>query len=97
MIAPAEGVRPLAYPVACLRTDSVTTPALDALAQKVQDAVTRRGVGWVGGFGRLGERALRLAHRKMGLWFGPTVDTYGRLYDVRDSGASYREKAIPVS
>jgi Taurine catabolism dioxygenase TauD, TfdA family len=40
---------------------------------------------------------LRLYYLALGLQWGQTIDTYGRLYDVCDVGANYREQAVPVS
>lgn len=87
-----------ADPCAALSAHSVSTPALDRLAA----ALTREldqgsGVGWIRGFSGLSEQTLRLVYLKIGLVLGPTIDTYGRLYDVKDTGASYRDKPIPVS
>lgn len=85
-------------PVGELRRDSVNTPALDALAAAVAHELDGgSGVAWVRGLRGLPELTLRLTYLKLGLALGPTIDTYGRLYEVRDQGASYRDRAIPVS
>ena len=85
-------------PCASLQSDSVATPALDALAREVAHELdTGSGVALIRGFTGLAEATLRLVYLKLGLALGPTIDTYGRLYDVKDSGASYKDKPIPVS
>jgi alpha-ketoglutarate-dependent taurine dioxygenase len=81
-----------------LERGSVHTPGLDALGDQIAAELDHGwGVAWVRGFESLDENALRLTFLKLGLRFGPTIETYGRLYEVRDSGASYRDAAIPVS
>lgn len=85
-------------PVGALRAESVPTPALDALAAGLaRELDAGSGVAWARGFSALPEAVLRLVYLKLGLALGPTLDTYGRLYDVRDTGASYRDRPIPVS
>jgi alpha-ketoglutarate-dependent taurine dioxygenase len=85
-------------PVSALRPESVPTPALAALAASVRRELDEgSGVAWIQGLGELSELSLRLAYLKLGLELGASVDTYGRLYEVKDSGASYRTGAIPVS
>jgi hypothetical protein len=87
-----------ADPCAALEPASVATPALDALAAAVAHELDfGSGLGWVRGFSGLSELTLRLVYLKLGLALGPTVDTYGRLYDVKDTGVSYKDKPIPVS
>lgn len=84
--------------VAALQRDAVDTPRLDALAAGMARELDHgSGVALARGFGHLNEPALRLVYVKLGLALGTTVDTYGRLYDVRDTGASYKDKPIPVS
>lgn len=86
-----------ADPIAVLRADSIPTPHLDRLAAAVGREVLRgSGVALVRGH-LLDEAALRLAYMKIGLAIGTPIETYGRLYEVRDTGASYRETAAPVS
>ncbi len=85
-------------PCAALRADSVATPALGALAVGLAHELDfGSGLGWVRGFSGLSELTLRLVYLKVGLALGPTIDTYGRLYDVKDTGVSYKDKPIPVS
>lgn len=45
----------------------------------------------------LSEKELRFCYLALGWALGPTVERYGRLYDVVDQGDSYTEKRIPVS
>ncbi len=85
-------------PCASLQQGSVRTPVLDALAVAVaRELDFGSGIGWIRGFFGLPELTLRLVYLKLGLALGPTVDTYGRLYDVKDTGVSYKDKPIPVS
>lgn len=85
-------------PCASLQRGSVRTPVLDALAVAVaRELDFGSGIGWIRGFSGLPELTLRLVYLKIGLALGPTVDTYGRLYDVKDTGVSYKDKPIPVS
>lgn len=84
-------------PIAQLREDSVTTPRLARLAEAVRREVRRgSGVALVKAH-RMSEDAFRLAYVRIGLALGTPIETYGRLYEVRDTGASYRETAAPVS
>jgi hypothetical protein len=55
------------------------------------------GVALVRGLGQLEEPALRRLYLAIGCCIGEVDTTYGALYDVTDSGGSYREQAIPVS
>ena len=85
-------------PVNGLKRDSVETPGLDALAKAMGREIDQgTGVAWVRGFPTLPQLALRLTYLKIALVLGSTIDTYGRLYEVQDSGASYRDRPIPVS
>jgi len=87
-----------ADPVSALQATSVSTPALDALAGTLGTELDDgSGVALVTGLGSLPETTLRLVYLKLGLGLGRTIDTYGRLYDVHDTGQSYRDKPIPVS
>jgi hypothetical protein len=85
-------------PVAALTRDAVQLPAVKALAASVaQELDSGTGVAWVRGVPGMPEQALRLIYLAVGLELGSVVETYGRLYDVADSGESYRDKPIPVS
>lgn len=84
-------------PIAALRADSVPTPHVDRLAAAVRREVRRgSGVALVKAH-FMNEDEFRLAYMKIGLAIGTPIETYGRLYEVRDTGASYRETAAPVS
>lgn len=84
-------------PVALLRADSVATPAIDRVATAVLHEIRRgSGVALVKGH-LLPEDAFRLVYMKLGLALGTPIETYGRLYEVKDTGVSYRETAAPVS
>ncbi len=56
-----------------------------------------RGVARVTGLQGLREQELRLLFLALGRMLGPPDRTYGLLYEVRDSGQSHLERAIPVS
>jgi hypothetical protein len=87
-----------AEPILSLRKESLETPTLRSLGSIVGHELTQgTGVAWITGFSEFSENTLRLIFLKIGLELGNTIDTYGRLYDVNDSGLSYRDKAIPVS
>ena len=55
------------------------------------------GVALVRGLDQLDGPALRQLYLAIGCCIGELDTTYGALYDVTDSGGSYREQAIPVS
>lgn len=55
------------------------------------------GVALIKGFSGLSESAFRSLYLAMGDCIGEVDTTYGALYDVTDSGASYLEQSIPVS
>ena len=55
------------------------------------------GVALVRGLGQLDGPALRQLYLAIGCCIGEVDTTYGALYDVTDSGGSYRQQAIPVS
>ena len=84
-------------PVALLREDSIVTPAIARLASAVQHEINGgSGVALIKGH-LLSEEAFRLVYMKIGLALGAPIETYGRLYEVKDVGVSYRENAVPVS
>ena len=72
--------------------------ALQAWLQPVLEEL-RDGSGavWIRGLGTLEESKLRELFLQFGRAIGSVDTTYGELYDVTDSGGSYRERAIPVS
>jgi hypothetical protein len=85
-------------PLRMLHADTVDTPAIDEIARTLRQEIDHgSGVAWVRDLGVLDEPTLRLVYLKIGLAIGDPIDTYGRLYDVKDTGASYRDNAIPVS
>lgn len=55
------------------------------------------GAALIQGLGAVSEQPLRQLYLAIGRCIGSVDTTYGELYDVLDSGVSYREKAIPVS
>jgi alpha-ketoglutarate-dependent taurine dioxygenase len=55
------------------------------------------GAAWIRGLGTLEECELRGLFLRIGRGIGSVDTTYGELYDVIDSGASYLNQAIPVS
>ena len=73
-------------------------PGLRHLASAIQNELTfGSGVAWVQQLPEVEPLTLRLAYLALGLCMGTPIGAYGRLYDVRDSGRSYRNEAIPVS
>jgi alpha-ketoglutarate-dependent taurine dioxygenase len=75
-------------------------PKLDELAARVRrEAATGTGVVVLTGLpvDRYDEAVLRLFHLALGTAMGHALENYGRLYDIRDYGSSYKESAIPVS
>lgn len=85
-------------PVAALHQGALQLPAVQALADAVgRELDAGTGVAWVRGLPPLAELPLRLLYLATGQALGTVLETYGRLYDVADSGASYRDKPIPVS
>lgn len=84
-------------PIAALHQSTVSTPHIDRLATAVRHEIRRgSGVALVKAH-LLTEDAFRLVYMKMGLALGTPIETYGRLYEVKDTGVSYRETAAPVS
>lgn len=55
------------------------------------------GLAWIRGLADLPEGQLRPLYRAIGRCIGEPDTTYGELYDVTDSGACHRQRAIPVS
>jgi len=57
------------------------------------------GFAWIKGLGSLGlsEPEQRLFYLAFGLAMGDALTQYGRLYEIRDRGGSYKDQAIPVS
>jgi len=84
-------------PISMLREDSVATPHIDRLAKAIHHEVRRgSGVALVKSH-LLADDAFRLVYMKIGLALGAPIETYGRLYEVKDTGVSYRESTAPVS
>ena len=85
-------------PIAALKRDSLDLPGARKLARAVEDEL-RDGCGLVRviGISETDPLLLRLLFIAIGLEMGTPVGAYGRLYDVVDSGRSYRTEAIPVS
>jgi hypothetical protein len=71
-----------------------------AAARELHDG---RGVVWIGspnalpGVAALDPWELRLLALILAWELGPTIERYGRLYDVVDHGESYQDRRIPVS
>lgn len=80
--------------------DPELLPNLHAFASDVrQTLLTGDGFAWIKGLGDLGlsESEQRLFYLAFGLAMGDALTQYGRLYEVRDKGGSYKDQAIPVS
>ena len=85
--------------IASYENGILNLPAVMALAATIQEELEHGfGVAWVRGM-PLGEdfRTRSLLYLAVGAAMGKVNETYGRLYDVVDSGDSYQKKAIPVS
>ena len=68
----------------------------DNIRQEVQHG---RGVVWLQGFpaADLTVAQMKFFYLLVGAAIGQTMENYGRLYDVRDYGGSYKTERIPVS
>ncbi|WP_444886787.1 TauD/TfdA family dioxygenase [Microbulbifer sp. JMSA008] len=85
-------------PILALQADSVATPQFDQLAQKIKSEIHEgNGVTWIRGVKGFDQATLNLLFLKISLAMGQTIDTYGRLYGILDTGKSYKDEAIPVS
>jgi hypothetical protein len=94
----AEWARAQADPVAAFAPGIVETPALERLADRVGEALRGTGVARVVALDPgLDDLALRMAYLATGLAGGPSLDNYGRLFDVVDRGEDHRRNAVPVS
>ncbi len=94
----AEWARTQADPVGAYAPGIATTPALERHADRVGVALRSFGVARVVGLDpALDDLALRMAYLATGLAGGPTLDNYGRLFDVVDRGEDYKKSAVPVS
>ena len=73
-------------------------PGIRHLANDIQaELESGSGVAWIRGVEETDPQTLQLLFVALGLCMGRPVGAYGRLYDVKDSGRSYIEEAIPVS
>ena len=63
------------------------------------ELATGTGVAWVvnPSLERFGEPAIQLFFAALGSNLGKPMEPYGRLYEVRDTGQSYRDTSIPIS
>ena len=88
----------VADPLASLGRETLDLPSVRALAAQIAwELDNGTGVAWVRQVPPLDEQTMRLLYLALGLQLGTPIETYGRLYDVTDSGASYKDKPIPVS
>lgn len=80
------------------RLDALSLPTLRAFVAAL-DRELRAGCGLahVAGADPSDLSAYQCAVVALGVLLGGTIDTYGRLYDVVDTGQSYKAKAIPIS
>jgi hypothetical protein len=84
-------------PVALLQADSIDTPYIERLGNEIYHEIDQgSGVALVKAH-LLSDEAFRLTYMRLGLTLGTPIETYGRLYEVKDVGVSYRETAVPVS
>jgi alpha-ketoglutarate-dependent taurine dioxygenase len=85
-------------PVADLQKETLYLPAVRHLGSAIgRELDEGTGVALVHGLPPLTELHIRLLYLAIGMHLGDPIGPYGRLYDVKDTGQSYREKAIPVS
>ncbi|WP_445365855.1 TauD/TfdA family dioxygenase [Microbulbifer sp. ANSA001] len=85
-------------PIEDLGAESVLTPRFDKLSYHVkQELLQGSGVAWIRGINGLDHKSLNLLFLNFSLALGVTVNTYGRLYRVQNTGRSYRDESIPVS
>ena len=88
----------VADPLASLARETLDLPSVRALAAQIAwELDNGTGVAWVRQVPPIDEQTMRLLYLALGLQLGTPIETYGRLYDVTDSGASYKDKPIPVS
>ncbi|MCO1334009.1 TauD/TfdA family dioxygenase [Microbulbifer sp. OS29] len=81
-----------------LQKNSIATPEFDQLAIRVKrELELGSGVAWIHGEDSLDESTLNLLFLKISLAMGKTINTYGRLYGIRDTGKDYTSESIPVS
>ncbi|WP_444942313.1 TauD/TfdA family dioxygenase [Microbulbifer sp. ZKSA004] len=85
-------------PIENLTQESVATPEFDQLANQIKNEIEHgSGVAWIQGEESLRKPTLNLLFLKLSLAMGNTIDTYGRLYGILDTGKDYTSEAIPVS
>ena len=85
-------------PVQALQADTLELPAVQAIGQRISPLVRESpGLALLTHAPPLAPELLALLYLAIGLELGSTVDVYGRLYEVRDRGGSYKDSAIPVS
>ena len=77
---------------------NLDSAALSCWMEPVTTELTHgSGAALIQGLGGVSEPDLRRLYLAIGRCIGSVDTTYGELYDVIDTGASYLEKAIPVS
>jgi alpha-ketoglutarate-dependent taurine dioxygenase len=88
----------LPLPIESLHGGLLQSERVDLLVQEIRtELYAGSGVVWLQGLTGLSENLLRRAYTFLSMKIGTPIDTYGRLYDVKDTGQSYLDKAIPVS
>jgi len=81
-----------------LDISDMALPRIRELAGRIQAEVTGgSGIAWVRQIPSTSQDDLRMLFVALGLCMGQPVGAYGRLYDVKDTGRSHIEEAIPVS
>ena len=94
----AQWAATVAEPESALVRGTLDLPAVRTLgAQLAQELDHGTGVAWVRDVPAMDDAVLRLVYLAVGLELGTPIDTYGRLYDVADTGASHTDQPIPVS
>jgi hypothetical protein len=75
-------------------------PILEEFGNNIRkELLSGSGVAWIKGFPihHIGEQKTRLLYSALGVELGKPLENYGRLYEVKDTGHSYKDRAIPVS
>jgi hypothetical protein len=85
-------------PISALQHGLLDTPVLQAIGQRVARQVHGDpGFAWLSAGPSMSQELFELFYLAIGLHIGESINTYGRLYTIRDYGQSYKENAIPVS
>ncbi len=95
----AEWAADQSEPLATYARGAVDLPGVDGFADAIREQLEEGfGIAWITGVPAQGDaETTSLLYLAIGSALGEVIETYGRLYDVVDQGADYKENAIPVS